>query len=45
MLSGDENFANSLLSHSNQKLQQLDLHFKADFQKFQHKLLQVDKSL
>ena len=44
-MSGDENFANSLLVQSRLKLSQMDFHAKDDIQKFQDKLLKVDKQL
>lgn len=45
LMSGDENFANSLLVQSRLKLSQMDFHAKDDIQKFQDKLLKVDKQL
>ena len=45
LMSGDENFTNSVLIESRLKLNQMDFHAKDDIQKFQDKLLKVDKQL
>ena len=45
LMSGDENFTNSILIESRLKLNQMDFHAKDDIQKFQDKLLKVDKQL
>ena len=45
MMSGEENFTNSVLIQARLKLDQMDPHAKDDITKFQEKLLKVDKHL